>query len=524
MGKFNSTSKSTVSKTKSKDGVSAFKPSAYQELCDRVLTSFFGEDRFYETGEQSSKAIVSLIHKVAKKDPIFVAKLAILAREKFNLRSVTQVLVAELAKVSKGESFVSETIAQICKRPDDMTEILAYLINSTKATTDLTGRTLHNNKAIPNQVKKGIAKAFGKFNEYQLSKYNSSKKDVKLLDILRLTHPKPKDTEQSELWGRLVSGTLAPAETWERKISAAGQGDKTASEVEDTKTQEWENLILGKKLPYMAALRNLRNVVQSKVSPAAHSMLQDYICNETAVANGKQFPFRYWSAFNALEQATGLDPFIVKNYKKAIGKALYHSGKNVPQLKGRTLIAVDLSGSMTWTPLSKDSTMKCSDVAAVMGVLANQFCEDAVVMGFATEMATIPLSDDPNNVIGDIQTVRNTNLGGGTNVGQIFGHLTRNKIAVDNVLVFTDSQFNGQYNRGWGSDQNMTMDDYRKKMNPDAMLYEMNLAGFGSTQIDPRNKRNVFMSGWSDATLKYITEYQDLKTGIVDMVKKVQLK
>ncbi len=253
------------------------------------------------------------------------------------MRSITQVLVAELSQVCKGNSVVGDVVAQVVKRPDDMTEIMSYLINKSQLKRNLDGSTVHVNKAIPNQIKKGLAHAFTKFDEYQLDKYNSKKKEVKLLDVMRLVHPKPLDQEQAELWGRLKTDTLKTAETWEKKQSVAGQGNKTKAEVEQAKKENWEELILSKKLPYMAGLRNIRNIIQSNISSEAHNSLQNYLSNENAVLSSKQFPFRFWSAYKAITTA-GLDPFEVKKYTKAIGKALYYSGKNVPKLKGRTLI------------------------------------------------------------------------------------------------------------------------------------------------------------------------------------------
>ena len=98
MSKFNGKAQSTApAKTISHAGGIVYKATPYQDLCDRVLSSFFGEDRFYESGEKSGNEIIKLIHTVGKNDPIFVAKLAVLAREEFKLRSVSQVLVAELS-------------------------------------------------------------------------------------------------------------------------------------------------------------------------------------------------------------------------------------------------------------------------------------------------------------------------------------------------------------------------------------------------------------------------------------------
>jgi hypothetical protein len=47
---------------------------------------------------------------------------------------------------------------------------------------------------LPAQMRKGLARAFGKFDEYQLAKYDRDGV-VKLRDVLRLARPKPK-----ELW------------------------------------------------------------------------------------------------------------------------------------------------------------------------------------------------------------------------------------------------------------------------------------------------------------------------------------
>jgi len=93
-------------------------------------------------------------------------------------------LVSELAKSTEGKEYVRRTLNEIIERPDDMTEVLAYYINT-------------YGKPIPNSIKKGLADSFGKFDEYQLAKYNR-KNAVKLKDILCLVHPKAKDEIQND--------------------------------------------------------------------------------------------------------------------------------------------------------------------------------------------------------------------------------------------------------------------------------------------------------------------------------------
>lgn len=75
--------------------------------------------------------------------------------------------------------------------------------------------------------------------------------------------------------------------TWETQLSA--NGNNAAS---------WEGLINSKKLPYMAMLRNLRNMIITGVSDATHSAVQQKIQDPGAVANSRQFPFRFLSAFD----------------------------------------------------------------------------------------------------------------------------------------------------------------------------------------------------------------------------------
>lgn len=523
MSKFNSTSQgnSPAKRTKSKDGVSAWKSSPYQDLCDRVLTSFFGEDRYYESGKESEDNIISLIKQVAKEDPVFVGKLAVLAREQFNLRSVTQVIAAELSKIHKGDSLVSQVVERTAKRPDDLTELVAYLLKDVKETNTADGRTIRKNKKLPNSIKKGISNTIVKFDEYQWAKYSGKGKEVKLTDLLNLAHPKPIDEAQADLWGRAFKGELKAPETWERKISEAGQGTKSETEKAEAKKQNWEELILSKKLGYMALLRNIRNIIQAGVSKEAHKVAQDYLANEKAVLNSKQFPFRFFSAYKVMESERGLDPFVKKGYLKALSKALAYSGKNISQLKGRTVLATDLSGSMEGT-LSKDSTVTYKEVGAVMSALASQYCEESIVCGFGTSFQVINLSDDSMRVLEDANKIMNTSVGWSTNAHLVMQYLINNNIEVDQIMLFTDCQLNGGYSYGGNSlDNDIKL--YRQQVNKDVRIYELNLAGYGSRQVKPTDPNYVPMGGWSDNVLKYITEYQSLKNGIVDMVKNVTL-
>lgn len=509
MSKFNTKPTTTKQTTKSHEGGLVFKATAYQELCDRVLTSFFGEDSFYEKAGTSDKRIKDLIAEVAKHDPLFVAKLAVLAREEFKLRSVSQVLVAELSRMYRGDSRVKHAIARVVQRPDDMTEIISYLISSAKVETLPNGRTKRVNKAIPNSIKKGIANAFVKFDSYHLSKYGSTKKEVSLKDIINLVHPVPKNTEQSEVFKKILNGTLEKAETWERAISASGNSENK----EEAKTEAWESLIMNQKLGYMATLRNINNFLSAKISKEAHAKACAYLSNEKAVENSKQIPFRFYSAYKILEDnARNNDPFIIKEYQKALATAMRYSVKNMTKIEGRTMVVVDTSGSMS-TPISQNSSMLISETACLLGAIAHEMCDDAIIAAFSTTFQLVTLNTD--NILENAKKIEKTDVGYGTNTHLIFDYLNSNKLKVDNIIILSDMQVS----QGIG----VSFEQYKRDVNKDVTLYEWNLKSYGTNMTDSRNPQHIMMAGWHDNLVKFISEYKNLRFGIIDMVNNINL-
>src|SRR5579859_2165656 len=83
-------------------GAKAYKQTPKEELVFACLTTFV-ESSYYEGTDKRLERIQKLVAQVAKKDPEFVAKLALYARTEFNIRSIFPVLVGELSKVAKSK-------------------------------------------------------------------------------------------------------------------------------------------------------------------------------------------------------------------------------------------------------------------------------------------------------------------------------------------------------------------------------------------------------------------------------------
>ena len=239
-------------KTINHAGASAYKMTPAQELYAAVVTATLS-DKFYETG---NGRLLRLRALVAQNDPIFVAKLAIYARERMHLRSVPLVLAIELAKIHRGDDLLSRLIGRVIQRADEITEMLAFYAQA----NERDGAKQLNR--LSKQVQKGIVMAFNKFDAFQFAKYDRDGAAVKLRDALFLTHPVAKDAAQQAIFNQIATGTLETPYTWETELSALGQ-QKFANEAEKKAAfrAKWQELIDSGKLGYMAMLRNLRNML-----------------------------------------------------------------------------------------------------------------------------------------------------------------------------------------------------------------------------------------------------------------------
>src|ERR1700728_1281416 len=221
MAKLNILKLSHLAPLRTHEGAPARAIGPEQSLRRSVLACMLWENEFYEEGVQIAGRIRELVPRVEAER---VAALAVEAREKMKLRHAPLLLVREMARHASHRSLVAQTLARGIQRADELSEFMAIYWADGRA-------------PLSGQVKKGLAAAFTKFDEYALAKYDRAGV-VRLRDVLFLCHAKPRDVEQAAVWKRLVDGELATPDTWEVALSA-GAGDKRA---------HWERLLAENKL------------------------------------------------------------------------------------------------------------------------------------------------------------------------------------------------------------------------------------------------------------------------------------
>ena len=295
--KFNNNIKE-VNKIENYEGGEAFVMSPELELYSAVVTASL-EDKFYETNKFLIHRIVNLISKV---DPMFVAQLAIYARTQMYMRSVPLLLLVELAKIHRGDDLLSRAVEKTVLRADEITELLACYQSRNNS-----GNDAKKLAKLSKQIQFGLQRSFNKFDEYQFAKYDRDSAEVKLRDALFLVHPKAKDDAQQIIFDKIANKNLATPYTWETELSALGKINfENADQRNEAFRMKWEELIDSGKLGYMALLRNLRNILESKVDYAHVEKLCNVIADSNAVINSKQLPFRYLSAYREISGITSI--------------------------------------------------------------------------------------------------------------------------------------------------------------------------------------------------------------------------
>lgn len=456
MSKFN---KTNTNKTVNKSGHIAYKMKDKEKLVTQVLTSFFNEKKFYG---DNSKEMQKTIKNVIAVDAEFVAKLAVFARREFNMRSVSHVLTAYLAHETAGKPYVRKVVKAVSLRGDDATEIMACYL-------DLFG------KPIPNSLRRGIADVMTGFDEYTLAKYKGNGKSVKMRDLLCLCRPAPKDEEQSAMWKRLLNNELETPYTWETELSAKGNNAET-----------WKALIDSGKVGYMALLRNLRNILQA--NPSNVGKVLDKIQNPEAVRRSKQLPFRYLSAYKELAGIGSSRVF------DALENAVEASIENMPKLSGRTVIAVDASGSMS-ASVSKNSKVRCYEIAILLGLMANKICEDSIFYTFNTAIKRYNVS----HKTGILETAASSFCGGGTYMELPFKKMIDDNIKADRIIILSDNECNSDY---YSTPVQRLADAYRKKSGNDIWVHAIDLLGYGTQQF--YGKKTNVIAGWSEKVFEFI--------------------
>lgn len=384
--------KRKVAPVTTEEGAPAKRVSNLKQLRRAVMSSLLWEKTFYLDGSAIADRVKELVPQCNVGDVIDVA---IEAREDYKLRHMPLLILREVARHPKLKDYpqaLSTAIARVCQRADEPAEFLSLYWADGKC-------------PVSKQVRRGLAWALRRFNEHDLGKYNREG-SVSLRDVLFLTRPKPKNDDQALLWKGLAADTLKSPDTWE--VALSGGADKK---------ETFTRLIKTGKLGYLALLRNLRNMAEADVD---HKLVTNAILARKGAE--KVLPFRFIAAAKAAPQ-----------HENTLDIALQMQLETADRLPGKTLILVDVSGSMA-APLSSKSDMSRIDAACGVAIVAREMGDNVRVFAFSDKTEEVPARRGMALRDAIMNSMPHSSTYLGTAVKQL------NQLPHDRLIVISDEQ------------------------------------------------------------------------------------
>lgn len=467
---------------------------------DRLMTKHVISSLDKYKGMKTSTIMEKVIDEALYYDFAGVLDWAVTLRKDFYMRLNPQVIMVRAAIHPERQAFTesnpvkfAEVNKQVMSRGDDVISQLTYYlyINGSK------------NK-VPAVLKRSWAKKIETLTAYEVYKYRNH--GIGLVDTVRICHAKSPIVNEL-----MTTGTVQLEDnkkTWET-LRASGMS--------------WVEIIdtLG-RIPHMALLRNLRGIFKEVDDNAlAKKLMAELVAG---VEKGKQFPFRYMSASNAVKDDEGVNN--KTTLITGLEECLDASCVNLPKLEGKSAFLTDNSGSAWGTCNSEYGTVTIAEINNLSSVIGAANSEEGYVYAFGDKLLEYPIS----NRVGilkqaqDISVEARKKVGGSTENGVwlFFDKAVKNKEHWDNIFIYSDMQagHGGLYGTSEGQrayqklgmatstgsmyvDVVKLIDWYRKEVNPKVNVYCIQTAGYDNVLVPENGYRTNILYGWTGKELVY---------------------
>lgn len=486
-----------------------------------TASSIFGEPSYYRDGKRSNKYCVDplvsgftvlpneyeglntetimerAIDKALDYDFNATLEWAVALRNDYFMRLNPQVIMVRAAIHPKRKEFSNEHPGKfdeinqkVMSRADEpMSQMAYYLYNN--------GGKKNN---IPSILKRSWCNAISNTGRYQMAKYKNH--EIGMINAVRLCHA------HSPIIDELMrTGTIEVEEgekTWENLRSEG---------------KSWKEIFNTVKMGHMALLRNIRGVFTEANDIKFCKQYMQKI--KDTVIGSKQFPFRYYSALNAVKTSTcNHQPIIIDALEECMDIAL----ANYPKLKGKTMCLSDNSGSAWGAFNSEYGTVTVADIDNLSSVITAACSDEGCVGKFGDTFLAYPISKRIGvlNQANTISRNRYDDVGGNTEGGiwEFFYNAIKNHEHWDNIFISSDQQAGhgglygtpahkiaykrAGYDCGNGYINVFKLiQDYRKKVNPKVNVFSVQTGGYDNVVIPEMTYRCAILQGWTGREAVY---------------------
>lgn len=554
---------------------------AKERLYSFVATSTLNKDKFYmsnnEVMEQIKRniAAVILLDGNYEMNVIWLCKLAVFARHKLYMRTIGLVIITELLRWISDCKHIEDAIYHVVNRPDEIVKLVTMYVDGDK------DKSLDNilKRGLARTYFKFDAYQFSKYKNTvcPVTGFTISK-------LMAMVHPKDsKLGVVNTLLKQVRHNTLPEAYTWEVELSKAGIESDRSDFVEEwfinnvyehyaipkdmwnfsvrqakkflrecrlgnvecyetyegnilkdfrkaladytnglgVRKTKMEELIDSGRLPYQAALMNLRLFIDIGVDYAHIKKVCNYL--ENNVFKSKLQPFNFlaaWKAINGFTKETynelnkriyyGGDFEISNNViitliNNTLEKCIIGSYKNIKLFEGfgdNNLFACDVSGSMM-----NDVTPNITsfDIGLIMGMVCHNYSKksDLGIFGDSFKLKNELVRSDISIFDKFMKFIENEGeVGYATNGWKALDHALKNKKKYNFIMMFTDCQMYDTVDYGQKENKKISSlwKDY-KKLYPGSRLILFNLNSYGDSALNVGKDDIYMVSGWNDEML-----------------------
>lgn len=360
---------------------------------------------------------------------------------------------------------------------------------------------------------------------YEVTKYQSRDK-WSMADALRLAHPATTDAVRNAIYKWVVdkeytflSGDVSEyfgacgilQDVTNPKVAAQIiRAKRLPREVVPTELLKsadvWDALL--QDMPMMAMVRNLATMTRvGLVAPMsdATNKVVDNLSDITALRKSRVHPVQLLIAamtYNAGKGVRGSNTWTpIPRIVDALNDAFYESFGNLTPSGKRTLLALDVSGSMTGSPYvmgieGLDPRMASSAMAMVTARIEPQYHIMAFSSGF------IPVDISPRMRLDDIVNKTRQMPFEGTDCALPMLWASENNVPVDSFVIYTDSET-------WAGAIHPTqaLRNYRQKTGIAAKLVVVGMVSNGFSIADPEDGGMLDVVGFDSSAPQVIAEF-----------------
>ncbi len=470
-------------------------------------------------GKSTTEIFTEAIDAALDTDFEGTLKLAVELRKDYNMRLNPQVIMVRASMHPKRAKWTEKNPGKfssyeelVMSRADEPMTQLAYFI-----------AVNNGKKKMPTILKKACAKKLSELNAYNVNKYKNA--EIGMINAVRLTHANSPVIDEL-----MRNGSVKVEET-----------DKTWEQLK-SEGKYWKEILKTIKLGHMALLRNLRGIFSEINDTELCAELLKQL--KDGVLKGKQFPFRYWSAYKAIENCSDVKhkPMILD----ALDECIDISVNNMPHLKGRTMCLSDNSGSAWGSVTSEYGTVTVAEIDNLSSVVTAMASDEGYVGKFGDTIKVVPIRKRVGAMAQTKELTNNrcSDVGGGTEGGiwEFFRDAIKNKDKYDNIVIYSDmqagtgglygtSEHMSEYRRlGFGCERRLSSTDgrminvyklvreYRKKVNSTANVMLIQTAGYSDILLPEMSYRTAICSGWTGKEATFLSamtkEWDNVDNGL----------